>query len=315
MTHGKAALGKIFISHSSTDKRWVRRFERSLRDAGYDTWLDEKEIEVGDALAAKVSEGVRDAKVVVVVVSAASVVSQWLRFELDIATERMIRGDCRVLPILIDDVEMPPEISGRLYADMRPRRRGGLARVLRALESEADKYPAPSTPLTMDSTDSWVRRQAYERFLTDLADGWFSATMDVSAVRSLSFEGLSIGERDVIVDFVSVYSLRDELSEHDYDDWRSRVSEELNETCGLLVTEKPPSLALTQRLGFDNRVGGEAIAGLFKPTGSLVVADLSEDLTDSQARDILRRAYNRVKESVDNAAPPLIDPKTLPRSE
>lgn len=38
MAYGKAALGKIFISHSSVDKAWVRRFEKRVRDAGYDTW-------------------------------------------------------------------------------------------------------------------------------------------------------------------------------------------------------------------------------------------------------------------------------------
>src|SRR4051794_31607676 len=117
MTFGKAALGKIFVSHSSVDKVWVRRFEKRLRAEDYDTWLDEKEIDVGDALAAKISEGLRDAKVVVVVVSAASLASRWLRYELDIATERMVAGHCRVLPVLIDDVDVPPEVAGRLYAD------------------------------------------------------------------------------------------------------------------------------------------------------------------------------------------------------
>ncbi len=49
------------LTYSSADKAWVRRFERRLREGGYNTWLDEKEIEVGDALAAKISQGLRDA--------------------------------------------------------------------------------------------------------------------------------------------------------------------------------------------------------------------------------------------------------------
>src|SRR4051812_17249855 len=85
MTAGKAALGKIFISHASADKGWVRRFNKRLQDAGYATWLDEKELQLGDALAEKISEGLRDAKVVAVVVSASSLASNWLRYELDIA--------------------------------------------------------------------------------------------------------------------------------------------------------------------------------------------------------------------------------------
>jgi hypothetical protein len=58
VTYGKQALGKVFISHSSVDKRTVRHIDKRLREEGYDTWLDERELEVGDALAAKISEGV-----------------------------------------------------------------------------------------------------------------------------------------------------------------------------------------------------------------------------------------------------------------
>lgn len=317
MAYGKAALGKIFISHSSVDKAWVRRFEKRLLAEGYDTWLDEKEIDVGDALAAKISEGLRDAKVVVVVVSAATLASRWLRYELDIATERMVSGHCRVLPVLIDDVEVPPEIAGRLYADMRPKRRGGFAKVLRTLESEAARYPEPATPLTMDSDDAWIRKQAYEKFLGSLADGgWFSASMELSAVRDINFEGMRIGERDVIVDVVSIYSMRDELVERDYDDWTGRVRDELNETCGLLITEKPPSDRLVERLRLEDRVGGEPVnVGIYEPSGALVVVDLSEDVTDAHARDILRRAFERAKNAIESASPPLIDPVSIPHSE
>jgi hypothetical protein len=180
------------LTYSSEDKDWVRRFEKRVRSEGYATWLDEKEIDVGDALAAKISEGVRNAKVVVV--SEASLASRWLRYELDIATERMINGHCRVIAVLIDDVEVPPELSGRLYADMRPRRRGGFARVLRALDAEASRFPEPQAPPTMDSESSWIRRQAYEQFLAELSGaGWFSASMELSAIRTVDTEGITIG--------------------------------------------------------------------------------------------------------------------------
>ncbi len=226
----------------------MRRFEKRIRAEGYDTWLDEKEIEIGDPLAARISEGVRDAKVVVVIVSAASLASKWLRYELDIATERMFSGHCRVLPVLIADVEVPPELAGPLYTGMRPNRRGGWAKLLRVLVAEADRYPEPAAPATMDSPDSWVRLQAYRKTLSTLAgSGWFSASAELSAFRRLEFEGITIDERDVVVDVVSVYSQRAELSDADYDDWRTRVLEEINDSCGLLITEKSPSQSLAAR--------------------------------------------------------------------
>lgn len=315
MAYGKAALGKIFISYSSGDRQWVRRFEKRLQDAGYETWRDEKEIEIGDAIAAKISEGIRDAKIVVVVVSAASLASKWLRYELDIATERMVKGACRVVPVLIDEVDVPSELAGRLYADMRPKRRGGFAKLVRVLDAEAARYPAPAAPLTMDSPDAWIRRQAYEKFLGKLADGgWFSADMEISATRNVSFEGMTIGDRDVIVDVVSIYSLRGELTIRDFDDWVTRVGEELNETCGLLITEKPPSDDLVAKLNLDDRIGQQTTSGIFQPSGALVLADLSEDMSDAHARDVLIRAHQVLKNAIDTAEPPLMDPNTLPRS-
>lgn len=316
MAYGKEALGKIFISHSSVDKAWVRRFEKRLRAEGYDTWLDEKEIEVGDALAAKISDALRDAKIVVVVVSASSLASEWLRYELDIATERMIGGHCRLLPVLIDDVDVPPELEGRLYADMRPGRRGGFAKVLRALESEAARYPEPASPPTMDSDDAWVRSQAYEDFLGALADGgWFTASMEISAIRDINFQGIRIGDRDVIVDVVSIYSMRDELDERDYVDWEERVRNEISETCGMLISEKPLSEKLAERLNVEERIGVEATSAVFQPSGALVLVDLSEEVTDEHARDILRRACRRVKDAVDSATPALVDPASIPHDD
>jgi hypothetical protein len=311
MAYGKRALGKIFISHSSKDKDWVRRFDKRLRQAGYDTWLDEREIEIGDALAASISQGLRNAKIVVVVVSAASLASKWLRYELDIATERMVNGHCRVLPVLIDDVEVPPELAGRLWADCRPGRRVGMKSILHVLDLEADKYPEPTSPATMDSPDAWVRTRAYEDFLGSLSGGWWSGSMELSATRDIDLEGVNIGGRDVIVDVVTVYSQREELSEHDYEDWTTRVLEELNETCGLLITEKPPTDKLRERLNIEDRIGAQPSSGLFQPSGLLLVADLSEDLSDDHARDILRRAHERLKVAIDEATPPLIDPASV----
>ncbi|GAB7006509.1 hypothetical protein JCM18899A_39820 [Nocardioides sp. AN3] len=309
MAHGKAALGKIFISHSSVNKAWVRRFDRRLRSEGYDTWLDEREIDVGDALAARISAGVRDAKIVIVVVSEASLSSRWLRYELDIATQRMIAGDCRVMPVLIDQVDVPTELEGRLYADMRPGRRGGFNSVIRTLTSEAAKYPIPSSPTRMDSEQSWVRHQAYRDFLGELADGgWFSASMDVSATRSIDFEGMSISGQDVPVNFVSAYGFSEgQLTPRDWNDWSSRVLEDLNETCGLLVTERPANDQLSESLGIRDRIGLEQTKNFFKRSGLLVMADLSEQMNDGQAKDVLRRAHSALAEGIRNSEPPVVD--------
>jgi hypothetical protein len=132
-------LGKVFISHTAVDKRFVRRLKARVEAAGYDVWLDEHDLLAGDPLAEQIGEALKRAKVVLVVVSTASVASRWLRYELNIATQRMIRGDCRVIPVVIDSSELPPEVRGLLYADCRTSLRGGWRSIETALQHEAKR--------------------------------------------------------------------------------------------------------------------------------------------------------------------------------
>src|SRR4030095_15898794 len=73
----KHLVGKIFLSHSALDKPFVRRLAARIRSEGFQTWLDEKDLVPGDALAAGISRAVDHARVVLVVVSKHSIRSKW----------------------------------------------------------------------------------------------------------------------------------------------------------------------------------------------------------------------------------------------
>ena len=107
-----------------------------MRRIGYETWLDEHEMIAGDALSSRIAEGVRDAKVVLVVVSIGSAQSKWLHYELNLATNRMVKGECRVIPAVVDDVTLPAEVLGLLYADFRSAFKHGMRSIRTALEYE-----------------------------------------------------------------------------------------------------------------------------------------------------------------------------------
>lgn len=112
-------LGKVFISHTAADKPFVRRLAARLEKSHFPVWLDEHDLIAGDPLPESIGKALQAAKVVLVVVSKASVASKWLRYELNVATERMIKGECRVIPIVIDETPLPAEVRGLLYADCR----------------------------------------------------------------------------------------------------------------------------------------------------------------------------------------------------
>lgn len=131
------SLGKVFISHTAADKPFVRRLAGRLTKARFAYWLDEHDLIAGDRLPESIAKALQAAKVILIVVSKASVESKWLRYELNIATDRMIKGKCRVIPIVIDEAPLPAEVLGLLYADCRKGLASGIPSILTALKHEA----------------------------------------------------------------------------------------------------------------------------------------------------------------------------------
>ncbi len=100
---------RAFISHASEDKGcFVIEFATKLRAAGVDAWVDAWEIRAGDSLIRKIfSQGIDEADVFIVVLSETSVSKPWVLEELDAAVIRRIQDGARLIPVLIDDVEVP----------------------------------------------------------------------------------------------------------------------------------------------------------------------------------------------------------------
>lgn len=121
----KYAWPTVFLSHSSRDKKFVRNLAQFLQAKGIRVWVDEAEILVGDSLIEKLRSGLDAASHVLAVLSKNSVASRWVRKELDVAMNQEIEGHrVRVLPILLEDCELPGFLKGKVYADFRdPRKR------------------------------------------------------------------------------------------------------------------------------------------------------------------------------------------------
>lgn len=109
----------IFLSHTSTDKHFVRELKSRLETHGVkDVWLDEAEILVGDSLIKKIEEGLKKTKYIGVVLSPRSIKSNWVDRELEIAINREIStGEVAVLPLLYEKCELPGFLVGKMYAD------------------------------------------------------------------------------------------------------------------------------------------------------------------------------------------------------
>lgn len=133
---------KVFISYSHADKEFVRNLDAQLLANKVNTFLDEREIKVGDYIPEKIYEGIGTSTHLIYVISRNSLGSTWVKEELSIAKmkEKEAKGFC-ILPVLIDEVEIPTSILHVKYADFRDWRnpnkyRFAFLEILRAMDIE-----------------------------------------------------------------------------------------------------------------------------------------------------------------------------------
>ena len=111
-------LASLFISYSHADKEFARRLARDLRRSRVKVWLDEAEMVGGEPLRSRIEAAIREADCLGIILSPASVASDWVRFELNLAM-RLGEGtdEVRILPILYQPCARPELLSDRLVVD------------------------------------------------------------------------------------------------------------------------------------------------------------------------------------------------------
>jgi hypothetical protein len=116
-------MPSIFLSHSSKDKIFVRRLAKRLSKDGVHVWLDEADLKIGDSLIDRISEAIEQADYVGAVISYNSLTSSWVQKELSIAATKEIGAKkVVVVPILLDQCELPNFLKDKLYADFTDRK-------------------------------------------------------------------------------------------------------------------------------------------------------------------------------------------------
>lgn len=111
---------KVFLSHASEDKeRFVTEFATRLRENGVDAWLDRWEMLPGDSLVDKIfEEGLKEADAVIIVLSQFSVNKPWVREELNMSVVNKISKGTKIIPVIIDDCEVPEALKSTLWENI-----------------------------------------------------------------------------------------------------------------------------------------------------------------------------------------------------
>ncbi|GIH08083.1 hypothetical protein Rhe02_61500 [Rhizocola hellebori] len=114
--------------------------DASLTAAGVETFLDDRDIRIGDSFVERIYEGLAAATDLLYVVSTSSVNSAWVAEELGVAKVKQKQTDgFRILPVLVDDCDVPISVKHIRYADMRQwkdplRYRAALGKLLASLD-------------------------------------------------------------------------------------------------------------------------------------------------------------------------------------
>jgi tetratricopeptide (TPR) repeat protein len=152
------AMSRLFISHSSQDDGFVRHLREVLDQHGQAGWIDSRELRGGDPLWPEIQRAIESASAFAVVVSPASLQSEWVGDELAYALElEKARGRDAfpVIPISLDGTKLG--VLKRLFGE-EPRyipvksAAGGIEAALNdilvALRKRlpADPLPTPQPP-------------------------------------------------------------------------------------------------------------------------------------------------------------------------
>ncbi|HKS25565.1 MAG TPA: toll/interleukin-1 receptor domain-containing protein [Thermoanaerobaculia bacterium] len=93
-----------FLSYSSQDDAFVRRLHADLQQRKIKTWFAPEDLKIGDRFRSRIDESIRIHDKLVLVLSAHSIDSPWVRREVEAALDREDRENKDVLfPITLDD--------------------------------------------------------------------------------------------------------------------------------------------------------------------------------------------------------------------
>jgi len=152
-------MAKLFLSYSRKDEARARRFTTWLERESHDVWRDEQDIGGGASFSSEIEQALKNCDAVLVLWSAASVQSAWVRDEAGYG-----RDAGKLIPFSLDGTEPPLgfrqfqsiDISrwkGQREGPDANRIREAIARVSHSAEAAAAPRPAPdeARPLAQGS--------------------------------------------------------------------------------------------------------------------------------------------------------------------
>ena len=148
----------VFLSYSHEDKGIVSLIANELRAAGMNVWIDLSEIKWGDDIRDRIDRGLDSADCMVLFMSPSSISRALPHAELDAIMSRQIKGDrgAVVLPVLLEDTDIPPLLRNIKYLDLRD---GNVKRAATELINTIQAYHSLRNPTYMRLKMEFLKKQ------------------------------------------------------------------------------------------------------------------------------------------------------------
>ena len=129
---------KVFISYSSLNSSFVDKLVNDLKTNDIDVWYDKLELKVGDSIHSMIDKGIDESAYFLIIVSKELNKSKAVNYELKKMIEEEKKSNIsRILPIKIDQSELPDELKDKYYADFSENYQNGLDEIISKLKSPA----------------------------------------------------------------------------------------------------------------------------------------------------------------------------------
>lgn len=129
---------KVFLSYSSHDKDIAQGLADAIGQRA--VWFDQFEVELGDLLLERISRGLEEATDFVLLWSANSAASKWVKYEVNMALIRNIEDSgCRIRTVLMDQTPVPLLLKPYVFMDCSSTPSDVPVLVLQALEGVEDR--------------------------------------------------------------------------------------------------------------------------------------------------------------------------------
>ncbi len=160
----------VFISYSLKDKSVVDKIISRLKPEGHSIWNVNIKLRLGDNFQRKILEGLKQADVVIFVISQNSFKSEWVQREFStIALQQISERVLRIIPVRIDQSNVPGYLSDRNYLDLSDNFEEGLQRLVDELRLFTQK--SLSVPLETKAKQFLGRATQKEKLRESLRNG------------------------------------------------------------------------------------------------------------------------------------------------